>query len=202
MGSERSAARRRPSRRAGPYSARKAELLRRRQSLRSVDLPAAGSLRWQRQKAPHWLLSSPLGIRFERVGRRKNPPGQSTIRTPLLIMQGSRGPYGNKAEAECRYPLSASVQIVEVDTDHEFFIEPGQWYTIARRIWQHTELLSSRREGDPDQVSTGTEDGGQATTKLRYHSAARIRRYHRPRNCRRSPRKVSPTIRSGSRMAA
>ncbi|WP_439595966.1 alpha/beta hydrolase family protein [Falsiroseomonas sp.] len=55
------------------------------------------------------------------------------LRTPTLILQGLRDPYGG-ADIPGRYALSASTELVLLDTDHGFRGEAGIWDRAAREI--------------------------------------------------------------------
>ncbi|MQT11847.1 alpha/beta family hydrolase [Segnochrobactrum spirostomi] len=55
------------------------------------------------------------------------------LRTPTLILQGLRDPYGALRIFD-DYALSPSIEVHFVDCDHEFRIRPAQWYGLAQRI--------------------------------------------------------------------
>ncbi|MGW9332748.1 alpha/beta family hydrolase [Bosea sp. NPDC055594] len=81
-----------------------------------------------------------LGYPFCAPGQPEDPARTghlANIKTPVLILQGDMDCYLSRAEAEKRYQLSRQVQIVDVDTDHEFFITPEQWDVISEQIWRH-----------------------------------------------------------------
>lgn len=55
------------------------------------------------------------------------------LRTPLLLMQGLRDPYGG-AQVPERYGLPDKARLVLLDTDHGFRGEPPVWGRVAREI--------------------------------------------------------------------
>lgn len=69
-----------------------------------------------------------LGYPFRRPGSPEDPARYrhlSTMRTPMLILQGTRDIYGGSG-IEQQYPLSPSVQLQYLDTDHDFALGPEQ----------------------------------------------------------------------------
>ncbi|MEJ8572032.1 alpha/beta family hydrolase [Microbaculum marinum] len=83
-----------------------------------------------------------LGYPFRVPGEDEDPARTShlaTIATPTLILQGTADPYGTKAVAERRYPLSPFVRIVELDASHEFNVSAARWDQVVALILQHVE---------------------------------------------------------------
>ena len=57
----------------------------------------------------------------------------ASLKTPFLIIQGTRDEYGG-AGLDDIYDLSSSISIEFIDTDHDFKISPEQFNTVVGRI--------------------------------------------------------------------
>jgi predicted alpha/beta-hydrolase family hydrolase len=55
------------------------------------------------------------------------------VRTPFLIIQGTRDEYGG-SEIAGKYPLSPHTQLEWVDADHDFLIPDAEWARVLERI--------------------------------------------------------------------
>lgn len=110
-----------------------------------------------------------LGYPFQRPGSPAEAARYlhlSDLRTPFLILQGTRDPYGG-AEVTEKYPLSSSVKVEFVDTDHDFQLSEEQWEeqlalmhrficgpNPTRENHQSPKRPSTRAGGSPDGVDT------------------------------------------------
>ncbi|NKE46713.1 hypothetical protein HB662_18165 [Roseomonas frigidaquae] len=77
-----------------------------------------------------------LGYPFRQPERRDDPGRYSHLRhlrTPSLIIQGSRDAYGG-ADIADRYALGPNTQVVILDTDHGFRMETAGWDRVGREI--------------------------------------------------------------------
>jgi hypothetical protein len=55
------------------------------------------------------------------------------LQTPMLIIQGKQDEYGG-AEIKDKYPLSSSVNLLFVDSDHEFELCKQDWEKVLTKI--------------------------------------------------------------------
>ncbi|MGX9963922.1 alpha/beta family hydrolase [Roseomonas sp. F4] len=77
-----------------------------------------------------------LGYPFRQPARPDDPSRYTHLphlRTPTLIIQGSRDPYGGD-DVPGRYPLAERTRLVMLDTDHGFRMEPQGWERVGREI--------------------------------------------------------------------
>jgi len=57
----------------------------------------------------------------------------ANLKTPFLIIQGTRDLYGG-IESKDGYVLSSSVSLVYVDTDHDFNVERSEWERVMSKV--------------------------------------------------------------------
>jgi monothiol glutaredoxin len=77
-----------------------------------------------------------LGYPFRQPGRPDDPSRYTHLphlRTPTLIIQGSRDPYGGD-DVPRLYPLAPRTELVILDTDHGFRMEAAGWERVGREI--------------------------------------------------------------------
>jgi hypothetical protein len=77
-----------------------------------------------------------LGYPFRQPGRPDDPSRYRHLphlRTPTLIIQGSRDPYGGD-DVPRLYPLAPRTELVILDTDHGFRMEAAGWERVGREI--------------------------------------------------------------------
>lgn len=90
-----------------------------------------------------------LGYPFENPKEGPNPDRYrhlETIRTPLIIFQGTRDIYGG-AEASARYPLSPTTNLEFVNTDHSMQMSDDDWARLLERL---VDFLSFRSNAGAD----------------------------------------------------
>lgn len=83
-----------------------------------------------------------LGYPFENPDEGPNPDRYrhlEHLRTPLLILQGSRDPYGGTT-AKDKYRLSPTATLEFVDTDHSMELGPQAWESLSMRILDHVQM--------------------------------------------------------------
>lgn len=66
------------------------------------------------------------------------------LRTPTLILQGDRDPYGGRQISD-DYVLSTAIDVHFVDCDHEFRVTPAQWDELAQRVRAFLSSLEAPR---------------------------------------------------------
>lgn len=77
-----------------------------------------------------------LSYPFQNPAEGPNPARTAhlpTLRTPFLIFQGTRDPYGG-VESAGRYPLAPATTLEWVETDHDFVLPEAGWNPVLRRI--------------------------------------------------------------------
>lgn len=65
------------------------------------------------------------------------------LKTPMLIVQGARDAYGGR-EAQDRYVFSERIELMFVDTDHDFDIDDQTANAIVERIARAAGLVSEK----------------------------------------------------------
>lgn len=79
-----------------------------------------------------------LGYPFKHP-EKEDEPGRyqhlKDLKTPFLIIQGSRDEYGGLGVSE-KYELSPAIELFFVDTNHEFNISPEEWKKVRKKISQ------------------------------------------------------------------
>lgn len=86
-----------------------------------------------------------LGYPFENPKEGPNPDRYrhlETLRTPLIIFQGTRDTYGG-VEASARYPLSPTTTLEFVDTDHSMQMSDDAWAALRERLADFLGLRSN-----------------------------------------------------------
>lgn len=86
-----------------------------------------------------------LGYPFENPKEGPNPDRYrhlETLRTPLIIFQGTRDTYGG-IEASSRYPLSPTTTLEFVDTDHSMQMSDDAWAALRERLADFLGLRSN-----------------------------------------------------------
>jgi len=77
-----------------------------------------------------------LGYPFKRPKQAPEPARYEHLRditVPTLILQGQTDAYSTFEQAKA-YPVSSSVTILPVETDHEFQLSPEAWDAVAAEI--------------------------------------------------------------------
>lgn len=77
-----------------------------------------------------------LSYPFENPAEGPNPARTAhlpTLRTPFLILQGTRDPYGGQ-ESAGRYPLAPATELDWIDADHDFDLPDDAWPPLLARI--------------------------------------------------------------------
>ena len=77
-----------------------------------------------------------IGYPFQNPEEGPNPDRYAhlkDVRTPFLIIQGTRDEYGG-SEIVGKYPLSPHTQLEWVDADHDFEIPNAEWTRVLERI--------------------------------------------------------------------
>jgi hypothetical protein len=77
-----------------------------------------------------------IGYPFQNPEEGPNPDRYAhlkDVRTPFLIIQGTRDEYGGR-EIVGKYPLSPHTQLEWVDADHDFRIPDAEWARVLDRI--------------------------------------------------------------------
>lgn len=77
-----------------------------------------------------------LGYLFENPKEGPDPERYlhlGNLRTPLLILQGTRDVYGGHKTAG-KYPLAGSARLEWIDTDHGFSVTGAEWSRMTRLI--------------------------------------------------------------------
>ena len=81
----------------------------------------------------HWIC---IGYPFQNPGRGVEPERffhLAGLKTPALIVQGTRDAYG-AAEIAGKYALSPSIELLFIDSDHEYDIVERDWEKVLARI--------------------------------------------------------------------
>jgi hypothetical protein len=77
-----------------------------------------------------------IGYPFQNPEEGPNPDRYAhlpDVRTPFLIIQGTRDEYGG-SEIVGKYPLSPHTRLEWVDADHDFRVPDAEWTRVRERI--------------------------------------------------------------------
>ena len=85
-----------------------------------------------------------LGYPFKHPEKEEEPGRYQhlkNLKTPFLIIQGTRDEYGGSSVPE-RYELSPAIELFFVDTTHNFNISSEEWKTVLEKIGEVIEPVS------------------------------------------------------------
>lgn len=85
-----------------------------------------------------------LGYPFRGFNRPLEPERYlhlRTLRTPFLILQGREDPYGTPEDIAQNFPLSSSIHLEFIDTDHEFILPEIETNKIIFRVLDFLNLI-------------------------------------------------------------